>query len=65
MSKVISKIDWKLLRKQKSHLVDVLMCNDTLTFKERRAIEGIINLLDSIQDEAALELSDKVVFGKK
>lgn len=65
MSKVIDKIDWKLLRKQKRHLVDVLLTTDNLMSKERRAIEGILNLLDCIQDEAAERLSDKVVFGKK
>ena len=65
MSKVIAKIDWKELRKQKRHLATVLFTNSSTTAKQREAIEGILNLLDCIQDEAALELSDEVVFGKK
>jgi len=66
MSKVIAKIDWKELRKQKRHLIDIVMGTDSsITAKQGEAIEGILNLLDCIQDEAALELSDKVVFGKK
>ena len=66
MSKVIAKIDWKELRKQKRHLIDIVMGkNSNITAKQGEAIEGILNLLDCIQDEAALELSDKVVFGKK
>ena len=66
MSKVIAKIDWKELRQQKRHLAAILMGkNSNITAKQGEAIEGILNLLDCIQDEAALELSDKVVFGKK
>ena len=66
MSKAIQGIDWKELRKQKRHLIDIVMGKDSsITAKQGEAIEGILNLLDCIQDEAALELSDKVVFGKK
>ena len=66
MSKAIQGIDWKELRKQKRHLIDIVMGTDSsITAKQGEAIEGILNLLDCIQDEAALELSDKVVFGKK
>ena len=66
MSKVIAKIDWKELRKQKRHLIDIVMGTDSsITAKQGEAIEGILNLLDCIQDEAALELGEEVVFGKK
>jgi len=59
-----SNIDWKELRQQKRHLSDILYENSSTTSKQRDALEGILNLLDCIQDEAALKLSNEVVFGK-
>ena len=64
MSKAIDGIDWKMLREQKGHLSDILYENGSTTSKQRDALEGILNLLDCIQYEAALKLSDEVVFGK-
>ena len=64
MSKAIDGIDWKMLREHKGHLSDILYENSSTTSKQRDALEGILNLLDCIQYEAALKLSDEVVFGK-
>ena len=65
MSKAIQGIDWKELREQKRHLAGILMGkNSSITAKQGEAIEGILNLLDCIQDEAALELGEEVVFYK-
>jgi hypothetical protein len=52
----MSTVDWKLLRRQKRQLVDSILHPDTK--------EGLLSLLDYIQDEAAKVLGDKVVFGK-
>ena len=65
MSKAIDRIDWKMLREQKGHLSDILYENGSTTSKQRDALEGILNLLDCIQDEAALELGEEKVFGRK
>ena len=64
MSKAIDGIDWKMLREHKRHLSNILYKNGSTTSKQRDALEGILNLLDCIQDEAALKLSNEVVFGK-
>ena len=55
----LSKMDWKLLREQKQYLLD--------TGIETEPMEGIINLIDSIQDYAVdgLGLSEKKVFNLK
>lgn len=51
----ISKVDIPLLKKQKLALVGIAMSKDfhQLTTKQVNAIDGVINLLDHIQDEAA------------
>lgn len=54
-------IDWKLLRKQKITLIEqISSCKPSSS----ENLEGILNLLDYIQDSAAEELGDKIVFGK-
>ena len=50
-------IDWDLCHRQKLALVGLLLrstgaVNVRLTPNEREAIEGIVNLLDALQDEA-------------
>ncbi len=51
-------IDWDLLHRQKLALVALQLRstgtgNMKLVRNEREAIEGIVNLLDALQDEAA------------
>jgi hypothetical protein len=65
MKKVIvdvSKINWKLLRKQKSTLIELL--NRKVSLKEKDHIDGIIAMVDYIQDWAAEILGEKDVFGR-
>jgi hypothetical protein len=65
MKKVIvdvSKINWKLLRKQKSTLIELL--NRKVSLKEKDHIDGIIAMVDHIQDWAAEILGEKDVFGR-
>ena len=60
------KIDWKLLHKQKKNLLKLI--NDKKTsIKEKEHLEGILNLLDSIQDYAVdtLGIEEKTVFNLK
>jgi len=50
----VSRADWKLLRKQK-------LCLAKLNTEYSM---GIVNFLDSIQDQAAEQIGEKKVFGK-
>lgn len=60
-------IDWKLLAKQKKDLmtlarvVEVSGMRDVLK-EEIESVEGIVNLIDHIQDEAALQIGATEVF---
>jgi hypothetical protein len=49
--KLIKRINWKLLRRQKQDLLNVINKKAT-TIKQKESLEGILNLLDSIQDLA-------------
>ncbi len=53
------EIDWNLLREQKEYLVD------TNYFLESEYTDGIINLIDFIQDEASTVLGEEVIFGRE
>lgn len=66
MSAAIRGIDWKLLRKQKLHLMEVIG-NSNVTNAQSESLEGILSLLDSIQDEAETEkyASTETIFGSK
>jgi hypothetical protein len=66
---VIKNIDFDLLRKQKTQLIELQYRSDSngnpvVSSKEYEALEGIINLIDHIQDEAIkqLGLSEEEVF---
>ena len=60
------RMDWKLLREQKVALMGVQTL-DAIRFEEepQEAIEGIINLIDAVQDYAVdvMDLDDEQVFG--
>lgn len=62
-----TKIDWKLLRKQKLTIVKMAINPDkfNLSKKQQDDIDGILNLLDSIQDHAADDLNIQGVFPKR
>lgn len=45
-------INWALLRQQKAALVRMAMAGDEFDQYERDVFDGVINLLDTLQDEA-------------
>ena len=57
-------IDWSLLQRQKTQLLALQDRMGDIGEKEKaEALEGIVSLLDHIQDEAAKQLGSKEVFG--
>jgi hypothetical protein len=60
-------VDWPLLRKQKETLVWMTLPprRASITDEEAEALTGVVNLLDSFMDEAALALGELAVFGPK
>lgn len=57
----LSNVDWKLLREQKAVLVDLWVSNDDE--EECEALLGVINLIDNIQDEAAMAVDPEMIYG--
>jgi len=55
--------DWKLLREQKLKLISMRLSirppNDTVD-----VLDGIVNLIDNIQDQAAEQIGENKVFGR-
>jgi hypothetical protein len=68
---VIEKVDFKKLRKQKRILITMIQswgeADDKYQRKEAREVEGILFIIDAIQDYGidTLGLKDSKVFGKK
>ena len=64
---VLEKTDWALLREQKAYLFGMLRKfhkkEETLSQKEREAIDGIVGFLDTVQDAATEEIGKEKVFG--
>ena len=63
-NKILENIDFDLLRKQKAQLIELQYRttpegNPVILSKEYDALEGIINLIDEIQDLAVEELGLK------
>ena len=63
----ITKIDWKLLREQKTKLIYLMnraRCTIEIEEDDSNAIEGIISLIDAIQDYSTdiMGLSEEEVF---
>ena len=54
-------IDFSLLRQQKERIVN-FACQET-NGSIKADLDGIIHLIDAIQDEAAKQLGEKVIFG--
>lgn len=59
MSNSITKIDWELFKLQKEHLVR-LMDNDHLVIEDIAILDGIINMMDALQDDYAPEGEDEM-----
>ena len=53
------EVDWKLLREQKTYLIEAN------PFWDSEHIEGLIQFLDDIQDKASTILGDEAVFGEE
>ena len=61
----VRRIDWDLLRKQKQELLKAIdNCDQqvTNTPETKQALEGILALLDELQDLAAEEMGEEAVF---
>ncbi len=63
-------VDWPLLRKQKLFLLGLAMADEFEAMRDvwnnnngQEALDGVIELLDYLQDQAAEQLGDTVVFG--
>ena len=65
----LSKVDWALLRKQKEALITASAALGkrqpfaALKQLDTDAFEGLLNLLDHLQDSAATTLGEETVFG--
>jgi hypothetical protein len=60
----LDQVDWEALRDQKGVLVGLAGDRGSITKEQQEALNGIIHLLDHIQDEAAIGLGEDTVFGK-
>lgn len=66
----VGKVDWKLLKRQKIALLNHMAQDDKAPAcgppkSLVKAFEGLLALIDHIQDEAAKQLGEKAVFGKR
>ena len=60
----VDKIDWALLREQKAVLLDIVFGGGhDLTVEQVDALDGVINMIDDLQDSACENLGEVVVFG--
>ena len=56
-------VDWELLRQQKSYLIDTIQNEDRID--GFHPLDGVVSLLDDLQDRAAALLGETAVFGKR
>ena len=59
------QVDWQQLRKQKHDLINVLSRlekEDLTTEDEDKSLQGLLNFIDHIQDEAATTIGEEIVF---
>jgi hypothetical protein len=64
---VLEHIDWPLLRQQKQHLLEILDNeNSNVTAEQHVSIEGVVSLIDAIQDNAVDngDMDEAAVFGE-
>ena len=57
----LSNVDWKLLREQKRGLVEIGFKPDNAKYND--VTNGLLNLIDHLQDETEKQLGSKKVFG--
>jgi hypothetical protein len=62
----ICKIDWERLRDQKSCLLGVIDCYESLNPRIAFRLEGLLNLIDALQDYAVdvLGVNSDIVYLK-
>lgn len=60
----LNNMDWKALRRQKKHLLQVIGHYDGVPTNISASLDGILHLIDYIQDEAAQQIGSRAVFGK-
>ena len=71
MTHDLSKINYLLLREQKTILINMIQsweeADDEQQRKDAKEVEGILYLIDEIQDQAVdvLGKDEELVFGKK
>ena len=60
----IQKIDWELLKEQKQTLLEISVMG-CFTEKDYEHFEGLLSLIDTLQDYAVdeLEIDEQTVFG--
>ena len=61
------QVDWQLLRMQKDDLVNIIKdrtqtCATLNQERENNSLQGILHLIDHIQDDAATTLTENIVF---
>lgn len=59
----IGNIDWEVLKDQKNTLISISSTLRNGNAKDRDNIEGLIYLIEHIQDEAEKEIGELAVFG--
>jgi hypothetical protein len=56
-------IDFRMFREQKRSLLNVLDVRAQNSFDKYDCLDGLVTLIDDIQDQAIEELSKEIVFG--
>jgi hypothetical protein len=64
MTADLSRVDWILLRQQKADLLEAIEFYALHKPAVGEGLNGILHLIDHIQDEAAETLGEEAVFGK-
>jgi hypothetical protein len=62
------RIDWELLRRQKLRLIEILDAKPpSITLEQRESLDGIVFLIDAIQDDAVdtNKATEVEVFGEQ
>ena len=61
----LGNVDWKMLRRQKESLLRAISIVDRQISKKcQEDLQGILHLLDHIQDQATEQIGERVVFGR-
>ena len=63
MLNAVENINWEALRKQKTSLVEVIN-DDKLTKHQKDDLDGILHLIDGIQDDATMVFTEETIFGE-